>query len=304
MLLSASLLPILTYRAPAFVSKSTVVQDDDAPDGLADEKKDGSSGNSGGSSSEESDSEEEQGQCSPRIREEEEEVAVQPSMGLGARPKGPGRGGIGSAARAAAKEDSASASEASTPAQNGQSLFGRRAAETTAPTSTQSRRSFVPKAEVAAPVASTPLTAKEAKAFQATAGSFGAKYLSNLGWAPGKGLGLNEDGRAVPVDAGRHMKGQGISSGIRTEDSKREARRKGELISDDSEDERAARRAKGKGKSGQKAAPQDQSWKKQRKVKVKVAHKTYEQILEESEQAPQVGLVIDARGGEVSCTWK
>jgi tuftelin-interacting protein 11 len=94
---------------------------------------------------------------------------------------------------------------------------------------------------------------------------------------------------------------------VRTEDSKREARRKGEIVSD-SEDEEAERkkgaRRGGKGKQGKQGgdAVGEQSWKKQRKVKVKVEHKTYEQIVAEaSDQAASgVGLVLDARSGEVS----
>ena len=168
----------------------------------------------------------------------------------------------------------------------------------------------MPRAEAspAVPQKPTQLTAKEVKEFQKIQGNMGFKFLSKFGWTPGKGLGVNEDGRAVPVEAGKHMRGQGISSGVRTEDSKREARRKGELLSDDSEDERRARRGKGKGKAQQKGdggagvdgQAAEKSWKKSRKVKVRVEHKTYEQILEEAEAAPQVGLVIDARGGEVS----
>ena len=323
-------------RAPAFVSKSTVVQDDQAPEGLREDEDAGqaSSGEEQSSGSEEeeeesgSESDEEPERRSPRVREEEEEVAEEPTAsrgGLGARAKqGAGRSGIGSARRMAAKEEeSAAPSGTSTPrsgdgqsASAGMGSFGRRQfapppetpTSASASTSTQPRRSFMPKAEPAAPAKPTQLTATEVKAFQSMQGSLGFKLLAGMGWAPGKGLGKDEDGRAVPVDAGRHMRGQGISAGIRTEDSKREARRKGVVISDDSEDERQARRSKGKGK-GKAAAgagnrqdqePRDQSWKKQRKVKVKVEHKTYEQIIEESEQAPSVGLVLDARSGEVS----
>jgi tuftelin-interacting protein 11 len=126
--------------------------------------------------------------------------------------------------------------------------------------------------------------------------------LANLGWAPGKGLGINEDGRAVPVEVGKVLRGQGIQKGIRTEDSKREARRKGETISD--EEDKPMRRGK-KAHGGSQRIPKseaEQGWKRQKKVKVKVEHKTYEQLLAEAGDAaaPGVGLVLDARGGEVS----
>jgi tuftelin-interacting protein 11 len=91
---------------------------------------------------------------------------------------------------------------------------------------------------------------------------------------------------------------------MRTEDSKREARRRGEIVSDSEEEEAPHRRGRGKGKAkGKQDKPEvDQSWRKQRKVKVKVEHKTYEQLVAEAGEgtAAGVGLVIDARGGEVS----
>ncbi|KAK4686900.1 tuftelin-interacting protein 11, partial [Tremellales sp. Uapishka_1] len=132
--------------------------------------------------------------------------------------------------------------------------------------------------------------------------SFGAKLLAKQGWEAGRGLGKNEDGRAVPIQVGKIMKGRGLTKGVRTEDSKREARKLGEVFSDD-EDEKP-KRAKGKrppgsgaGVGNQKA---EQSWKNQKKLKTKVEHKTYEQLLAEAGDAPAgVGLVLDARGGEL-----
>ena len=145
------------------------------------------------------------------------------------------------------------------------------------------------------------LTAGEAAHFRNIQSTFGARMLASLGWKAGEGLGVNRDGRAVPVEAGKVMKGQGIQAGLRTEDSKREARRKGEVVSDD-EDEPSQRRGKKTAHAGPSRKTPDQSWKKQKKVKVKVEHKTYEQLLVEAGDSgqPGIGLVYDARGGEVS----
>lgn len=261
--------------------------------------------------------------------------ASTPRPGIGASRGGigSGRGGLAAAARsfAVAQGDAEISSGASTPRGGlgsghapgqeqprddspGPSVpgaFGR--TPTTVPTPSTSStsaapRRFVHRTEIPTePAKTTPLTAEEAAHFNKMQRNIGYNILSGFGWAPGKGLGKNEDGRAVPVTAGKVLRGQGITKGVRTEDSKREARRKGELESDseDEEKKRKARRGKGKAVKGKQAVhgewqPPEQSWKKQRKVKVKVEHKTYEQILAEAEQTPSIGLVIDARGGEVS----
>ena len=156
------------------------------------------------------------------------------------------------------------------------------------------------------------LTAHEKAHFSQIDKSYGvaAKWLSSMGWSAGEGLGKDRSGRAVPVEAGRVMRGQGISSGIRTEGSKRDARRRGEVISDD-EDEKPRRRGKALGKGGmrgmivnQEETEAEQSWKRQKKVKVKVEHKTYEQLLAEAGEKSHhgVGQIIDARGGDVSAS--
>ncbi|ORY26267.1 GC-rich sequence DNA-binding factor-like protein-domain-containing protein [Naematelia encephala] len=145
------------------------------------------------------------------------------------------------------------------------------------------------------------LTAAEMSHFRNIEGTFGARFMANFGWKAGEGLGKNKDGRAIPVQAGKIMRGQGIKSGIRTEDSKREAKRRGEVVSDDDdEDVRPARR--GRGHAGPSRETQkDQSWRKQRKVKVKVEHKSYEQLLADAgdANAAGIGLVLDARGGDL-----
>jgi len=67
----------------------------------------------------------------------------------------------------------------------------------------------------------------------------------------------------------------------------------------DSEEEQTVKR--GPRKAAKERKEPDQSWRKQKKVRVKVEHKTYDQLVAEAgdSSGPGVGLVIDARGGEV-----
>lgn len=145
----------------------------------------------------------------------------------------------------------------------------------------------------------TALSAHEAAHFRNIQGTYGAQLLSKFGWNAGEGLGKDRSGRAVPVEVGKILRGKGITSGIRTEDSKREARRRGEIVSD-SEEEQPVKKG-GNRKPAKDRKEPDQSWRKQKKVKVKVEHKTYEQLVAEAgdTSGSGVGLVIDARGGEV-----
>jgi tuftelin-interacting protein 11 len=138
--------------------------------------------------------------------------------------------------------------------------------------------------------------------------SFGARLLAKQGWIAGKGLGLQEDGKAVPIQANLNISGkQGIGKGVRTEQSKREARERGEKFSSDEEEEkRTARKSKARekkrGGEQQAGLGEGANWRKNKNVKIKVEHKTYDQLLAEAGQAGQyagVGPILDARGGEV-----
>ena len=222
------------------------------------------------------------------------------------------RGGLGSAKDASHHIEDFSEDVQASSARAAPTAFGRKVVdhETEAGPSDYARSQQSFRGRVDTPPAlgakKVDLTAQEKAHFNKIDKHYGiaAKMLSNMGWSAGEGLGKDRSGRAVPVEVGRVMRGQGIRAGTRTEDSKREARRRGEKISDEEEDQpRRGRRGQGRG-HGPKAEGEDiaQSWKKQRKVKVKVEHKTYEQLLAEAGDAAPAGngLIIDARGGEVS----
>jgi tuftelin-interacting protein 11 len=128
--------------------------------------------------------------------------------------------------------------------------------------------------------------------------------LAKMGWESGTGLGAEGRGIVVPIESKLRPKNMGIAFkgfGERTEQSKAEARRRGEVVSDDEEEERKkkASKAKEKAKKGSSDA-----WKKPKKVKTKIEHKTYEQIVAEVGEdvaGPSgLGVIIDATGATVS----
>jgi tuftelin-interacting protein 11 len=252
---------------------------------------------------------------SPRVRDEEDDEGPA-HMGLGGsrrrdvgdsplegRQPGP-RGAIGNSnARGGSSFAKAGiGARQSAPTDENEDIMSPSLGETP-PLSEQerSRRTFKGREQAPPPVKATPLTSTEARHFQNISGTYGAKLLQKFGWNAGEGLGKDKSGRAVPVDAGRHLGGKGISSGIRSEDSKREARRRGEIVSED-EEEIQKRDKRGRQRATKEPKGQEQSWRKQKKVKVKVQHKTYEQLVAEAgdSSAAGIGLVLDARGGEVS----
>ncbi|KAK6904434.1 hypothetical protein I204_06962 [Kwoniella mangroviensis CBS 8886] len=192
----------------------------------------------------------------------------------------------------------------SLPSTNVPSAFGRPPPSLTASSGpSRKQQSFISRPQPSAAAKSAELTAAERAHFSKISSSFGARMLAKQGWEAGKGLGAQEDGRAVPIQVGKVFRGQGIQKGMRTEDSKREARRQGHVFSDD-EDEKPKRSQRGRGPKVPKGPKEEveQGWKKQKKVKVKVEHKTYEQLLAEAGDTATfggVGLVLDARGGEL-----
>ena len=161
-----------------------------------------------------------------------------------------------------------------------------------------SRRSFV--RDVNPPKPQPPLSAAEMANFRGISGSFGARMLAKMGWQVGTGLGVTGEGIVTPVESKLRPQKMGIAfRGFKekTEQSKMEARRRGEVVSDD-EDVKAR-----KSKKGTKEQKRSDVWKKPKKVKTKLEHKTYEQILAEAGHevpAAGIGQIIDATGAVVS----
>ncbi|KZT67357.1 TFP11-domain-containing protein [Daedalea quercina L-15889] len=119
-----------------------------------------------------------------------------------------------------------------------------------------------------------------------------------MGWQAGTGLGVTGEGIVTPVESKLRPKGMGLAfKGFaeKTDQSKSEARRRGEAVSDD-EDKPATKLGRKAAKAHEERA---QAWKKQRKTKIRIAHKTYEEIVAEAGQEPapiDLGQIIDATG--------
>jgi len=146
------------------------------------------------------------------------------------------------------------------------------------------------------------LSAHERVHFNKLEGSYGARMLAKMGWVTGTGLGVTGEGRIAPVETKVRKKGMGIAFGgfsERTKQEKAEARRRGESVSD----EEGPTPSKGKGKAGVRKEPAD-AWKRPKKVKTKIEHKTYEEILAETGDsippAAGIGPIIDATGATAS----
>jgi tuftelin-interacting protein 11 len=127
--------------------------------------------------------------------------------------------------------------------------------------------------------------------------------LAKMGWESGTGLGAEGAGIVVPVETKMRPKNMGIAFkgfGERTEQSKAEARRRGEVVSDDEDEERKKKVTKGK----EKADKRSDAWKKPKKIRTKIEHKTYEQIVaevgEDAAGPSGLGVIIDATGATVS----
>lgn len=119
------------------------------------------------------------------------------------------------------------------------------------------------------------LNAQERAHFSKLQGTFGARMLQQMGWQAGTGLGPEAQGIVTPIESKLRPKGMGIAfKGFKekTEQSKAEARRRGEVVSDD---EKPKKRGKGKGLQAEKEK-REEMWKKPKKGKVKIEHKTYE----------------------------
>ncbi|KAA1469025.1 TFP11-domain-containing protein [Dentipellis sp. KUC8613] len=306
-------------KAPSFVSgkKEGSKEDADADEDMEDGEKDGDQevpaggeDESGEEGTDDDDSEPSRAP-SPRVREDEDEDQQEDEerpkfggLGLGASKSNPPtsfsgftKGGIGSS-RPAANSESPAPSPAPVPARSASipndlpSAFG----------ASRPQRSFVRDNAASAGTsrAATPtLSAAEQRHFSKLQGSFGARMLQKMGWQAGTGLGASGEGIVAPVESKLRPKNMGIAfKGFdeRTSQSKAEARRRGEIVSDDEEE--APRRAGKAKEKGKEQTRRSDVWKKPKKVKVRIEHKTYEQIVAEAGQAGPsgVGIIIDATG--------
>jgi tuftelin-interacting protein 11 len=213
-------------------------------------------------------------------------AAFMSSSSTGSTPSGFGRGGKSSQHKV--KEASPSP-EPSTSSSGFPSAFGGR----------QQKRFIREETPTTKP---TQMSADERAHFSKLQGSFGARMLEKMGWQAGTGLGTTGEGIVTPIESKLRPQKMGIAfKGFKekTEQSKREAKRRGEDVSDDEEDP-LTKKMKKKAKEAEKK--RSDVWKKPKKVKTKVEHKSYEQILAEAGEsvAPAgLGQIIDATGAVV-----
>ncbi|KAF8967737.1 GC-rich sequence DNA-binding factor-like protein-domain-containing protein [Flammula alnicola] len=148
------------------------------------------------------------------------------------------------------------------------------------------------------PSPSVALPAHEQAHFSKIQNTFGARMLAKMGWQAGSGLGTTGEGIVIPIESRIRPQKMGIAfKGFKekTAQSKLEAKRRGEVVSDD-EDEKVKKYRK---KAKEQQDKRSDAWKRPKKVKTKTEHKTYEQILAEAGEAapaPGIGQIIDATG--------
>ncbi|KAG5647479.1 hypothetical protein DXG03_009414 [Asterophora parasitica] len=306
-------------KAPAFVSGDKKVDLDKemevdledeimgnkAASGDEDDSSDEEDGGRGDDDSDNSDSESRA--PSPRIREEEE-VEERPrvgGIGLGASKSSTqpffSKGGIGASSQVSSSNDGGG----SFGAQSRGGIGARTTSSTSTPTpgptedlpSAFGKTSFVRNGTPSAKPA-VPLNATEMAHFSKLQGSFGARMLEKMGWQAGTGLGATGEGIVTPVESKLRPQKMGIAfKGFKekTEQSKMEARRRGEVVSDDED----AKTRKFRKKVKEQEQKRSDVWKRPKKVKTKLEHKTYEQIIAEAGQdaaTAGVGQIIDATG--------
>jgi tuftelin-interacting protein 11 len=301
-------------KAPAFVSgekvnlkESVDGEDDGEGDVESVIESDDDEGTSGGENENELHESGSSRPPSPRIREEEDDESPTRIGGLGSRAEprlteissGVLKGGTGIGFKR--DNDSSihppvrsSAPSPSPAAPEFPSAFS----------SVHTQRSFIRDTRNTPPSnrPATPLSAAEQAHFNKLQGTFGARMLAKMGWQAGTGLGTTGEGIVTPVDQKQRPQKIGIAyKGFKekTEQSKAEARRRGEVVSDDEGERRTKRGAK---KAEKEQENRSDVWKRPKKVKTKVEHKTYEQIVAEAGQETSsagIGVIIDATGATV-----
>ncbi|KAG6908973.1 hypothetical protein DXG01_002581 [Tephrocybe rancida] len=303
-------------KAPAFVSGDKKVDldkemavdlENEETGGGSDEDDEEESGEEVGEDS--SDSDDTQSKPpSPRIREDEDEDEEweKPRMGgvgLGASSsKTPltassFTGGIGSSNSKGGIGSSGARSKGGIGSLNTPSTSTSTPEPTEEFPSAFGKRSFVRDEKLSTKPA-VPLSATEMAHFSKIQGSFGARMLAKMGWQAGTGLGTAGEGIVIPVESKLRPQKMGIAfKGFKekTEQSKMEARRRGEVVSDDED----AKTRKFRKKVKEQEQKRSDVWKRPKKVKQKLEHKTYEQILAEAgQEAPAAGIgqIIDATG--------
>lgn len=128
--------------------------------------------------------------------------------------------------------------------------------------------------------------------------------LAKMGWTAGTGLGTTGEGIVVPIETKLRPKNIGIAfRGFRekTDQSRLEARRRGEVVSDDEKELTPEQRKKAR-EAREVKERRAEAWKRPRKVRTKVEHKTFEEIIAEAGQEPAaigLGQIIDATGPTV-----
>lgn len=265
-------------KAPAFVSGDQKVDISDEMDVDNVQNSEGE-GDDNRVQDEDSDTSEPSRPPSPRVIEEEEEEDDPPPNGLGS-------GGIGFSSGLGASPSFSNAGIGARPVltEDLPTSFGN------------SRTSSFIRETVPTPPAS--LSSTEKAHFSKISGSFGSRMLEKMGWTMGTGLGVTGAGIVTPVESKLRPQRAGIAfRGFKekTEQSKAEARRRGEAVSDD-EDAKSGRARK---KAQQVKEQRSDAWKKPKKVKTKLEHKTYEEIIAAAgPEAPTSGLgqIIDATG--------
>lgn len=309
------------------------MQDERGLNGSDDEDEDGEGGDEDMEDSDVGESK----PASPRVRDEEEEEEPRPRFGglglgrskqddepavssftiggIGSKKSGIGsgkggigsnKGGIGAFRASTTTETSPFMAATPTPASPGPAVVPDSLPASFGASASGSRpqRSFLrndePRSGSGTPV---PLSANERAHFSKLGGTFGARMLEKMGWQAGTGLGTTGEGIVTPVESKLRPKGMGLAfKGFKekTEQSKAEARRRGEVVSDEEEEVRPKKGRKAKGQ--QEPAERSDAWKKPKKVKKKIEHKTYEQIVAEAgQEAPSAGIgpIIDATGATV-----